>query len=138
MANSKSDQSKPKRTQTVRERSQTDANKPKRRVLKTAESVAKPAKAAHSGAKKALKPLSPLAKPFKVRPVRFVGRVLAKVLLINYFISSVRELKQVTWPNRRETAKLTAAVFMFAIVFGAIIAVTDYGLDKLFKKILLS
>lgn len=138
MADKKAVPQKTKRAQTVRERSQTDAAKPKRRVLKTAESVAKPAQAAHKGAKKALKPLSPLLKPFKVRPVRFVGRILAKVLLINYFISSFKELKQVTWPNRKETTKLTVAVFMFAIVFGALIALTDYGLDKIFKKILLS
>ena len=137
MAEKKSEQPKTKRAQTVRERSQTDAAKPKRRVLKTAETVSKPAKAAHKGVKKAVKPLSPLARPFKTRPMRFIGRWLAKLLLINYFISSWKELRQVTWPNRKETAKLTAAVFMFAIVFGAIIAITDYGLDKIFRKILL-
>jgi preprotein translocase SecE subunit len=138
MADKKAPDPKTKRSQTVRERSQTDAAKPKRRVLKTAETVSKPAKAAHKGVKKVLKPLSPLLAPFRLKPVRFVGRWLAKLLLINYFISSFRELKQVTWPNRKETVKLTAAVFMFAIVFGAIIAITDYGLDKIFRKILLS
>ena len=140
MAEKKSDPKKTtaKRAQTVRERSQTDAVPKKRRVRQTAESVAKPVSSAQRGVKKAFKPLSPLLAPFRLRPVRFVGRILAKVLLINYFISSWKELRQVSWPGRKETAKLTMAVFMFAIVFGALIAAVDYGLDKIFRKILLS
>ena len=66
-----------------------------------------------------------------------MGRVLAVVLLINFVRSSFRELRDVVWPNRRQTTQLTLAVFVFAIVFGIIISVTDYGLDKIFKQILL-
>ena len=66
-----------------------------------------------------------------------VVRFIAKILLIMYFINSWRELKQVTWPTRRESRKLTTAVILFAIVFGLLIAVVDYGLDKLFKEVLL-
>lgn len=121
-----------KTSQTVRERSQTGATKKVRRLKP---SVPKPVSAASSGAKSALRPLK---KPFQNKPMRFIGRILSKVLLINYFRSSWRELRQVTWPNRKETAKLTIAVFMFAIVFGAIIALVDLGLDKVFRKILLS
>ena len=58
-------------------------------------------------------------------------------LIPSYFKNSFRELKQVTWPGRKETLKLTFAVFMFAIVFGLIITVTDYGLDVVFKKVLI-
>ncbi len=134
----KTEEPKAKRAQTVRERSQTDAAPKKRRVRQTAESVAKPVSSAHRGVKKVFKPLSPLLAPFRLRPVRFVGRLLAKILLINYFISSWKELRQVSWPGRKETAKLTMAVFMFAVVFGALIAAVDYGLDKIFRKILLS
>ncbi|HEY8999108.1 MAG TPA: preprotein translocase subunit SecE [Candidatus Saccharimonadales bacterium] len=68
-----------------------------------------------------------------LKPVRF----LAKILLIMYVINSWRELKQVTWPTRRESRRLTTAVVLFAIVFGFLIAVVDYGLDKLFKEVLL-
>lgn len=55
----------------------------------------------------------------------------------SYFVNSWRELKLVTWPGRRETWRLTLAVFIFAIVFGTIIAVVDKGLEELFKKVIL-
>lgn len=125
--------------QTVRQRTQTSEKAPKkRRIQSTAKSASKPISATGKGIKKAASPFAFLLIPFKTRPVRFVGRVLAKVLLINYFISSWKELKQVTWPNRRETAKLTVAVFIFAFVFGLAVAAVDFGLDKIFHKILLS
>lgn len=54
-----------------------------------------------------------------------------------YFINSWRELRQVTWPNRRTTWKLVMAVFIFAFFFGTIIALVDFGLDKVFKQLLL-
>ncbi len=130
---------KAKHVQTVRERTQTGAKAPrKRRVRQTARAAAKPLSATGKGVKKLASPLAPLAKPFKAKPVRAIGRVLSKVLLINYFRSSWRELRQVTWPTRRETIKLTFAVFIFAIAFGLAIAAVDYGLDKIFKRILLS
>ena len=90
----------------------------------------------------AAKPLAFLwgfVKPL-LRPLAPVGRLLRKVggwLVPSYFINSWRELKKVTWPNRKETWRLTAAVFVFAIVFGALIAVVDYGLDKIFKELVL-
>jgi preprotein translocase SecE subunit len=127
-----------KPAQTVRERSQTSQAPKIRRVQKTASSIAKPVGAAHKGVKSVLRPLSPLAKPFHTKPLQKVGHILATVLLINYLRSSWKELRKVTWPDRRATVKLTVAVFIFAIVFGTIIAVADYGLDKLFHKILLS
>jgi len=55
----------------------------------------------------------------------------------SYFRNSFKELKDVKWPNRKETTQLTIAVFAFATAFGIIITITDYGLDKLFKKVLL-
>lgn len=126
-----------KKSETVRERSQTTGKAKSRRVRNTATTVTKPIAAGGRGVKKGLKPFSFLLAPFKTRPMRFIGRILAKVLLINYLRSSWRELRQVTWPNRRNTVKLTTAVFIFAIVFGAIIATVDYGLDKIFHKLLL-
>lgn len=70
---------------------------------------------------------------FRLRAVRFIGRILG----LGYIRSSWQELKQVTWPTRREGRRLTTAVVIFSVVFGALIAVVDYGLDKLFKQILL-
>ncbi|MEO6761284.1 MAG: preprotein translocase subunit SecE [Candidatus Saccharimonadales bacterium] len=70
---------------------------------------------------------------FNLRAIKFVGTIL----LIKYTRDSWRELKQVTWPKWEESRQLTWAVIMFAVVFGALIAVVDYGLDKLFREVLL-
>lgn len=66
---------------------------------------------------------------FLLRPLRW--------LTPRYFINSWREVKQVTWPSRRETWRLTLAVFIFAVVFGALVAGVDKVLDLLFKKVIL-
>ena len=69
-----------------------------------------------------------IAKPF---------RLLGKILFPKYFRNSYRELRQVQWPDRRESRQLTFAVLAFAIVFGILVAGVDYGLDKLFRGVLL-
>lgn len=91
-----------------------------------------------------------LAKPFRAvadariwqhkawKPVRFVFRIIGYILLVPYFRSSFRELRQVTWPNWRESWRLTWAVLVFAIFFGVIVAAVDYGLDKVFKQLILN
>lgn len=70
---------------------------------------------------------------FRLRAVRFVGRILG----LRFIRSSWQELRLVTWPTRREGRRLTTAVVIFSVVFGALIAVVDYGLDKLFRQVLL-
>jgi len=87
--------------------------------------------------KKVVRPFRFILKPFKTRPARFIGRLFSKILLFNYFRTSWHELRQVTWPGRKETLQLTFAVFIFAISFGLMIAVVDYGLSKLFQEVLL-
>lgn len=72
--------------------------------------------------------------------LRKVGRPIGKVLnklVPRYFANAWRELRQVTWPNRGETWRLTVAVFIFSVVFGALVAGVDKGLDELFKKLVL-
>ena len=69
-------------------------------------------------------------------PFRFLKRIL-RWLVPRYFVNSWRELRLVVWPNRRETWRLTLAVFIFAVVFGALVAGVDKGLDELFKKVIL-
>lgn len=64
-----------------------------------------------------------------LRPIRW--------LMPTYFINSWREVRQVSWPNRRETWRLTLAVFIFAVVFGSLVAGVDKVLDLLFKKVIL-
>ena len=117
-----------KKTETVREKAQKATTaKPKRRVLRsTAGKVSKP-----------LRALKPLARPFQVKPVRKVAGFIGRILWPRFFREAWQELRLVTWPSRKETWRLATAVFVFALVFGAIVAVTDYGLDKLFKNIIL-
>lgn len=66
-----------------------------------------------------------------------IFRILGRILLPHYFRKSWRELRQVTWPSRRDSRRLTTAVVLFATIFGLLIAVVDYGLDKIFKQVLL-
>jgi preprotein translocase SecE subunit len=69
-----------------------------------------------------------------------LGRIILKVLrwiVPNYFINAWREVRLVTWPTRRETWRLTLAVFIFAIIFGALVSGVDKVLDIIFKKVIL-
>jgi len=72
------------------------------------------------------------------RPFRFVGRILSYVLFISYFRNSWRELRDVTWPSWKLSWRLTWAVLVFSIFFGVIVALVDYGFDKLFKRLILN
>lgn len=73
---------------------------------------------------------------FIFRPLRFMKRPL-RWLMPTYFLNAWRELKLVTWPTRRETWRLTLAVFIFATVFGLLVAGVDKILDYLFKHVIL-
>jgi preprotein translocase SecE subunit len=66
-------------------------------------------------------------------PLRLIGKIIFPV----YFRKSWQELRLVTWPNWKESRRLTFAVLVFAVIFGAVIAAVDYGLDKIFRSILL-
>lgn len=67
-----------------------------------------------------------------LNPLAAVGRRIVP----SYFRTSWRELRMVTWPNFKQTRQLTSAVILFALVFGIIVAVFDYGLDRLFKEVI--
>lgn len=117
------------------------------RATKAVEEGDKPGK--KSKLKKAFRPIGkliraifrPIGRLFapigRIKIVRKVGKFLSKYLLIDYFRSSWKELKLVKWPNWQQSRKLTLAVIIFAVIFGALVAVLDYGLDKLFRNILL-
>ncbi len=88
--------------------------------------------------------LTPVAeasgKFFGLKQFRFLRkplRILGKILLPVYFRNSWHELRLVAWPSIKQSRQLTSAVLVFAIIFGAAIAIVDYGLDKLFRDILL-
>lgn len=125
-----------------------ESAKPKRRMVKKAETVREIAqKSTEKQPKKRgilSLTLSYIAWPFRPvgRLLLRVGRlkpfrILGRILFPTYFRNSWKELQQVTWPGRKESLQLTLAVIIFSIVFGAIIAVVDYGLDKVFKQVLL-
>jgi preprotein translocase SecE subunit len=90
----------------------------------------------------------PIGKLFKAiwnfAPIRFLRkllrrpfRIIGKILLVPYIRSSWKELRLVTWPDWQQSRQLTFAVLIFALIFGASIALVDYGLDKVFRHILI-
>jgi len=123
--------------------------KPKRRMIKQVETIrekteksARPAKVKKQGVLRLT--LGYIAAPFvwigrrlakvgRLKPFRIIGYILWP----KYFRNSWKELRLVTWTTRRETWQLTLAVIIFSVVFGVIIAIVDFGLDKAFKQVLL-
>jgi preprotein translocase SecE subunit len=106
------------------------------RALKASEESAKPkrpSRAKKAGAGAAKGAAKPLRQVGRTKPARLVG----KIVFPAYFRNSLQELRLVTWPNWKQSRQLTFAVLVFAVIFGAVIAVVDYGLDKVFRNILL-
>ncbi len=68
-----------------------------------------------------------------LRPISWLGGHIVP----NYFKQAYTELRNITWPNLKQSRQLTTAVILFAIVFGFLVTVLDYGLDKVFKKVFL-
>ncbi|CAN5619069.1 hypothetical protein BH23PAT1_BH23PAT1_3340 [soil metagenome] len=121
-----------KKTETLREqaaRSQEPEAKP-RRLKRTTNLVGKPLKSAKRlGKKEYYLPL----------PDNKIGRFLNKRRspFPSFLREAWRELLQVTWPNAKETARFTFAVIIFAFALGALIAAVDFGLEKLFREVIL-
>ncbi len=123
------------------------AAKPKRRLVKPAETVREKTEKASEEAKQPRRLSTTRSKagaPFraigrgakkagKVKPLRILGFIVVPP----YFRNSWKELRQVTWPKFRVSIRLMFAVIAFAVVFGALVAVVDLGLDKVFKEVLL-
>lgn len=115
-----------KKSETIREKAEKKAiesNRPPRRIHTTRRRASIPFQKAGNA----------LAKLGKFKPLRIVGLVLFPP----YFRNSWKELLQVTWPKLRVSIRLTFAVISFATVFGILVALLDFGLDKLFKQVLL-
>lgn len=59
--------------------------------------------------------------------------------ILNYFKESQAELARVTWPTRKQAAKLTVAVIVFSIILALFIGAIDYlfskGLQLLIRKV---
>ena len=124
-----------------------DETKSKRRLVKKAETVREKVEKASEESKqprrlqstrhKAGAPLRAMGKGGKklgrLKPFRIIGFILVPP----YFRNSWKELRQVTWPTFRISLRLTSAVIIFAVIFGCVVALLDYGLDKVFKEVLL-
>lgn len=54
----------------------------------------------------------------------------------SYFLNSYRELRQVRWPNARETWGMTVALIGFTMFFVLFISLLDAGFKYLFNLIL--
>jgi preprotein translocase SecE subunit len=124
-----------------------EAKRPKRRLRTTTETV-------RERTEKLQQQAAAPKNPSKIRaffggffwPLRALGRWIGKlgrfrvfrwigyVFLPPYIRNSWRELRLVTWPNRRQTFALVWAVIIFSVIFGILIAAVDFGLDKLFKE----
>ena len=53
------------------------------------------------------------------------------------FLSEVKsELAKVIWPSRQETVTYTITVIVFSVVIAFVLGAFDYGLLKLFEKVL--
>lgn len=112
------------------EKAQTSRAKP-RRIKSASSAVKKPFRKVGKAVSKDYYLITPSdsgIRGFLTKKRRFIPK---------YFRDSYGELKLVTWPNRKETTNLMWAVFIFAIIFGLLITVVDYGLEKLFKEVFL-
>ncbi len=123
-----------KKSSTVRERAEKFGGVVKNRRIKQA----------HSSILRVIKPIRQVSKSgrreyYLPLPDNKIGRFLNKRrrIIPSYFRNAWAELRQVKWPNNRETIKLTFAVFVFAIFFMLFISAADFGLDKVFKKLIL-
>jgi preprotein translocase subunit SecE len=56
--------------------------------------------------------------------------------LVEYFAASRAELAKVTWPNRRQTARLTLLVVAFSIVMAGVLGALDVGFSTLVQKVI--
>lgn len=122
--------SKGRKQRTVRERTLVGETGRGRRLRTTASRVKVPfAKISQSNKREYHLPL----------PDNRAGSLLKKrVKFTPKFVrEAVHELKLVTWPTARETFRLTMAVFIFSVIFAAIVGFLDFGLDKLFKEVII-
>jgi len=124
-----------------------ESGKPKRRIVKKTETVREKAEKAVEDAKQPRRLQT--TKRRASAPFRAIGkqsaklgrfklfRIIGLILVPPYFRNSWKELRQVTWTKRKDSFRLTGAVICFAVVFGLIVFVLDFFLDKLFKEVLL-
>ena len=55
---------------------------------------------------------------------------------VGYFRGAVQELRQVRWPNRKETWKMTLSVIVYVVILAVAIMLLDALLQLIFSNIL--
>ncbi|MBL8031589.1 MAG: preprotein translocase subunit SecE [Candidatus Doudnabacteria bacterium] len=55
--------------------------------------------------------------------------------IVNFFKEVYGELQKVVWPSRKQTIRYTVTVIVFSVIVAIILGAADYGLLKLFEKI---
>jgi preprotein translocase subunit SecE len=55
---------------------------------------------------------------------------------MEYLVASRAELAKVTWPNRRQTMRLTLLVIIFSLVMAAVLGALDFVFSTLVQKII--
>lgn len=122
-----------KMPETVRERAQKESAKKQNKKPSKVKAVV-------------YKPLTSLRKlgakeyhPVKVSDKTKTGKVMGKKVhfIPGFLKSSWAELKQVTWPTKKEAFHKTLAVLGFAAVIMIIVQILDFVFSKLVKEIIL-
>lgn len=57
--------------------------------------------------------------------------------LFEYLSASRAELAKVSWPNRRQTARLTLMVIVFSLVFAVLLGALDFVFSTLLQKLII-
>lgn len=57
--------------------------------------------------------------------------------LLNYLVAARAELAKVTWPSRRQTAKLTMLVIVFSLAFAVMLGALDFGFQSIIEKLII-
>lgn len=76
--------------------------------------------------------------PIKL-PDTKAGQLLTKrrTAAPSYFVDSLRELKLVSWPSRKQALSLSLSVIVFSVAIAIFVQLLDYGLGKLFREVVL-
>jgi len=122
--------------------------KKKVRLKKTAETVreradkmtSKEVKPATRKIPQVNRPLSVLRRKTKKTTVSRSQKVDKKrrfKLFPSFFPEAWKELRLVTWPTKKEAARLTGAVLIFATFFAIFVQLLDFVFNKLVKEIFL-
>ena len=104
-----------KKQQTVRERTQSSGSTRSKRIRNTARKASGP-----------IKRLNIIGRPFRI----------FRRLVPGFIRNAWNEIKLVTWPDARQTWRLTMAVFIFSVIFAAIVGALDYVLGEIFREVI--